>query len=422
MGSACGISVQPDAYRGGIEPLRFRFGLADGNRLSIGVVGTYADSEVQLVVNDRRLPFSGVHVRSVLELLQIQDWLVVDQQPRVHLTTAIPGGGYATSRYDGFDILSILDQLGATCARQPAIGIPEENCDERRHVALIEGYRYVQKFLVSCKKEHAQLQRTIARCSGGPARAALADIRSAAHALLASQAPGVRGTTVSDNLASALLSLEQPLRRAAIGERFANLQRRAQALELRRAKAAEKLRGGLASEQIKVLIRAVVEPGPCERVDILSTGDGGLKASVIASSEPSARAMSTRLETLRDSLPKLTFDIERQPGGDCRTPLSDTWDMVPNAEGKVARIGNPTELVDIASLPEVGSLGDINAVAAEHPTLGPYFAPGQTPLVWCRRDTNMGICRREAFGEQWELRVDRGGSYTGFLLLPTPAD
>ncbi len=173
-------------------------------------------------------------------------------------------------------------------------------------------------------------------------------------------------------------------------------------------------------EQLRTLAVALLPAGDCGEITVTVADSGSVTATGIAAAEAQLAELGARFTAFETALPGSRLDVRLQPGGTCATGLGGGWTALPGADGKVTRVSFDKTIADMAAtLPTPPQLETLTFQAEKHPDLGPYFATGQTPLVWCRRNTgadaDIGVCKREAYGARWEFLGNRG-SYTAFPL------
>lgn len=173
-------------------------------------------------------------------------------------------------------------------------------------------------------------------------------------------------------------------------------------------------------EQIEALAEALFKGGDCDALTV--TTDPGISVSGVVGSADALNALREPFAAFAAALPGGRLAVEVQPGGTCNVGIGGGWVLLPDAKGAIGRIGFGPEIEAVAdNLPTPVQLEAMGFHASEHPDLGSYFQAGQTPQVWCRRDSGgrsqIGVCKREAYSEQWNFQRARGRGYTAFPVL-----
>jgi hypothetical protein len=420
---ACGVDLEPDAHAAPAAPLRFRLSVGAGLGVAMGASGSGAEAALEVVTGDRRHAFAGLHATTLRELLAQAPWWSVESPQRLHLTAALPGGGHATSRYDAFDLPAALERLEQVCGRRLEIGVPGPDCADRASTAFAQGRRRVHDLLQPCVRERTRLAAELGACAADAPAASSAQLGLAVRAVSAAVGDSTWSVAKTPtDIETAVYALEIPVRLAAARHRSQALARHAEDLEARLGTARPAPKGGIAADAIAALIAALLRPGPCGSLSVGTTAGGNLEISVTAATGADAARLQQRWRGLSDALPPLTIGPPASAGGACAEPLADGWRILPNADGELAHAADPLRRVDLKDLPDEHLLPAAGRNAARHPELAPRFERGQTPLVWCRREARLGICRRARYGDDWEYQPSDGTGHAGFLLLPDGAE
>jgi len=386
----CRVSLTPSAHAGRADPPRLRLTLARGGALGIDVAGVGAGDSVEIVAEDRRVPVSADWASAdPVALVEGLQWLGFLGEGPVHVTARLPSGAYATSRYDHLDGLTMLGLLRAHCDWRPPPG--GQSCAAKALAAHTAGGALVQGLLDACRSDSARGTARLASCRGG------------------------RGTPDA-NAALAALSREIRVRRV---QREALRTAARNRLLLRRREALQEAAGTALLEEgpLTELVLALLAPGRCDAITANLDGTGGITVSGYAADTASLRRMRERLALLGSTSPVRRFSVEVRAGGGCREPLGGGWGLLADGGGAAEQVGYSPDLEALDALPGPADLVSLSANARRHPTLGPFFKRGQTPLVWCRQDGELGICRRDGYAPEWTFQPSRGVTYSGFVVL-----
>ena len=410
----CRVLLTPSAHAGSADPPRLRLTLARDGALGIDVAGADAAESVVVVSGDRRVPvtadWSSADPMALVERLP---WLELLGSAPVHVTARLPSGGYATSRYDHLDGLAMLGMLRAHCDWQPPPG--GRGCAVEALAAHTAGGALVEGLLDACRSDSVRSTARLAACRGGrgtPDDAALArGVRQLHERRLAGPVPADAGAALAD------LSREIRLRRVQRDVVRAAARNR---LLLRQRRALEEAEGAALADEgpLEGLVLALLAPGRCDAITVALDSDGRITVSGYASDAASLGGMRGRLGLLGSISPVGRFSVEVRAGGACRESIGGGWGLLADGSGSaVEQVTYSPELAELDALPRPGDLVSLSRHARRHPELGPFFARGQTPLVWCRDDGELGICRRDGYGPEWTFQPSRGVTYSGFVVL-----
>lgn len=172
----------------------------------------------------------------------------------------------------------------------------------------------------------------------------------------------------------------------------------------------------LTHQQLQDMTRALLRPEDCDQVEVAVSAGGKVSVSGVAATKSSLSAMRERFTPVGEVLARTEFAVALQPGGRCNIDLGGGWSVMPNPNGKVVRVKYRNGIEGIREgLPTLDECKDLEFYVEKHPDLSPYFLSGETPMVWCRRDDRVGICKR-SFGT-WSFLSNPGNRYTGFLVI-----
>jgi hypothetical protein len=409
----CRVSLTPSAHAGRADPPRLRLTLARGGALAIDVAGVGAGDSLEIVAEDRRLPVSADWSSAdPLALVEGLPWLALLGNGPVHVTARLPSGAYATSRYDHLDGLTMLGLLRAHCDWRPPPG--GQSCAAKAMAAHTAGGALVEGLLDACRSDSASESSRLASCRGTrgtPDGAALArGVRALHQRALAGPPPP------DANAALAALSRDIRVRRV---QREALRTAARNRLLLRRREALQEAADTALLEEgpLTELVLALLAPGRCDAITANLDGTGGITVSGYAADTASLRRMRERLALLGSTSPVRRFSVEVRAGGGCREPLGGGWGLLADGGGAAEQVGYSPDLEALDALPGPADLVSLSANARRHPTLGPFFKRGQTPLVWCRQGGELGICRRDGYAPEWTFQPSRGVTYSGFVVL-----
>lgn len=114
-GLFCTAVIAPDAATPGQRPLRFRLLSRDGGDLALGSTAIAADSAIDLVAGDMRVPLEPYRLRDLESLAAHPVWSQLETAERFHLTEFGPEGLVRTARFDGIDMAALRQQMAQDC-------------------------------------------------------------------------------------------------------------------------------------------------------------------------------------------------------------------------------------------------------------------------------------------------------------------
>jgi hypothetical protein len=354
----------------------------------------------------------------------------------------------------GFDMLRLGHILPALLVTTPILAAepeiapsPGDGCETQfLEAARKEGAARVTPLLRQCLEEKKQIQAQADGCEASGAEEQQAQLIEAIRRLEAIRTGNTPATEGFDAIA-ALDRIESFLRKsptpfaetvppadpAELARMQAEVERlEAKVIELSGTNEALKREmetmpkptpeelGLLSTERLQGLVRALLPTGDCDEIEVAVSDSGELSVTGTASSTKAVDEMKARFVPFEKALEKARFAVTLSPGGTCNAPLGNGWSVRPDAAGKVTRLPYSRELESlIESLPTLDECKDLGFRVAQHPVLGPAFAPDLTPRVWCQADGQLGICMRAAYSPNWTFRPNKGHRYTGFAILRT---
>ncbi|WP_165742170.1 hypothetical protein [Candidatus Thiosymbion oneisti] len=357
-------------------------------------------------------------------------------------------------------LLAVIAGTGPLAHAQAEVS-PEAACTEQIEQARREGAAQVTSMLRECHRETEELKHRQQDCQvtvPDPARERLVgairhleqirtgmapsaddfDPIAALNAIQATleraasaasdSAPTFPSPTVSSEASppasEALEESPNAIALAAAERRIADLERDNQRLaaEVERLESTPAPTPLIDKAQLQTLAKTLLRPGECDEITVAVAEKGAVSVGGIVASEAVRAELRQRFDLLAAALPGSRLALELQPGGTCNIGIGGGWAALPATGSDIDRVGFSRELEALAAqLPTPVQCEALDFHAAEHAQLGPDFAPGQTPLVWCRRnetsDADIGVCKRGAYSKYWDYLGTGGRGYMAFPIL-----